>query len=552
LGSLGGVPLRKANISLNRQNSGPLAPGTRTNYSVSTDPSGRFAFTGIEPGTYRLSASHTGYLDTSYNARRPGGNGTPLDLSKAQRMTNVILKLTPQGLISGKITDEDGDPLENVQVEVLRYTYNTGRKQLQRVGSESTNDAGEFRISRLNPDKYFLCAVYRNRRPAQFAGDQPQEDYATTYYPGGGDIATASPVEVGPGDQIQGMTMRLTKNRMVRVRGRAVNNTVAPSRPQANAPTPSPAAPASQEELGARMAELGAAMADVGAQMGGSDVQVRLVPRSSLIANQQNLNAAVKADGTFEFGSVPSGSYDLIAISNRGNRGRAAKQQLDVGSSNIEGINISINPGPSVAGRIHFEGDTPPDSLPKMTVRFTSREPVSGIQAVPPATVAADGTFRLDDVNPDHYSVAINAPQGYYVKSMRAGNVDVLVSGMDLSAGAGNLVIEFGSNPPQVGGSVVNSDAAQPAPAVTVVLIPQEKERQGQSYFYSSTTSDQYGNFTFNRVSPGEYRAFAWEDVTSGSWYDPEFMKNYDGKGEPVSAKEASPVTLKLTMIPAK
>src|SRR5580704_4600283 len=49
MSALGGTPLRKANISLNRQNSGPLAPGTRTSYSASTDPSGRFAITGIEP-----------------------------------------------------------------------------------------------------------------------------------------------------------------------------------------------------------------------------------------------------------------------------------------------------------------------------------------------------------------------------------------------------------------------------------------------------------------------------------------------------------------------
>ena len=548
--AIGGAPLRKANINLNRQNSGPMAPGTRTNYTTATDASGRFAITGIEPGTYRLSASHVGYLDTSYNARRPGGNGTPLDLGKAQRMTNAILKLTPHGLISGKITDEDGDPLENVQVQVLRFTYNTGRKQLQQVGNESTNDAGEFRISKLNPDKYFLCAVYRNRRPNGAQGDAQQEDYATTYYPNGADISTASPVEVGPGDQVQGMNIRLTKTHTVRVRGRAVNNTVLSA--PAPAPTAQPVAPgATQEELGARMAELGAVMADLGAQMGGSNVQVRLAPRNMNL-NGLNINASVKADGTFEFPSVPAGSYTLMAISNRGNRGRAVRQSLEVGSSNIEGINLSIDPGPVVSGRVHFEGDAPPDPAPKLSVRLTPREPTPGINSAPPANVGADGAFRFDDVNPDHYNVTINTPQGYYVKSMRAGNVDALTAGLDLTSGAGSLAIEFGSNPPQVGGSVVNSEAAQPAPAVTVVLIPQEKERQGQNYFYQSTTTDQYGNFNFTRVTPGDYKVFAWEDVPSNIWYDPEFMKAYDTKGEPVSAKEGSPVNLKLTMIPAK
>jgi hypothetical protein len=103
-----------------------------------------------------------------------------------------------------------------------------------------------------------------------------------------------------------------------------------------------------------------------------------------------------------------------------------------------------------------------------------------------------------------------------------------------------------------VGGTVVNAETSQPATAVTVVLIPREKERQDQSYFYSTTNTDQYGNFTFNRVTPGDYQVYAWEDVQYGQWFDPEWMKTYEGKGEMLTAKEGSPVNVKLTMIPAK
>jgi len=148
--------------------------------------------------------------------------------------------------------------------------------------------------------------------------------------------------------------------------------------------------------------------------------------------------------------------------------------------------------------------------------------------------------------------VNINTPQGLYLKSVRSGDNDVMVSGLDLANGAAPLDILMGVNPPQVGGSVVNAETGQPAVAVTVVLMPREKERQDQSYFYSTTNSDQYGNFTFNRVTPGEYQAYAWEDVQFGQWFDPEWMKPYEGKGETLTAKEGSPVTLKLTMIPAK
>jgi hypothetical protein len=110
----------------------------------------------------------------------------------------------------------------------------------------------------------------------------------------------------------------------------------------------------------------------------------------------------------------------------------------------------------------------------------------------------------------------------------------------------------MGTNPPQVSGSVMNAATQQPAPAVTVVLMPREKERKGRSYFYSTTSTDQYGNFSFHSVIPGDYEVYAWEDVQFGQWFDPEWLKTYQGKGETLEAKETSPVTLNLTMIPAK
>jgi hypothetical protein len=82
--AIGGTPLRKATVNLNRQNGGAMPQGARGNYSGTSDASGHYAITGIEPGTYRVNVNHTGYLGMSYNARRPEGPGTPIDLGRAQ------------------------------------------------------------------------------------------------------------------------------------------------------------------------------------------------------------------------------------------------------------------------------------------------------------------------------------------------------------------------------------------------------------------------------------------------------------------------------------
>jgi hypothetical protein len=228
--ALGGTPLRKATVNLNRQNGGPDAAGRQRQLLGTSDASGHYAISGIEPGTYRVNVNHTGYLGMAYNARRPDGPGTPLDLGRAQKMTGVDFRLTPHGVITGKITDEDGDPLENVQIQIMHYVYNQGRKQLQQFGGAGTNDLGEYRISGVIPGKYYLCAMYRGRGIMMDTGmpTGSQEDFVTTFFPGVTDFTAASPIEMGPGDQMQGVNLRLNKTHTVRVSGHVADNTAPP------------------------------------------------------------------------------------------------------------------------------------------------------------------------------------------------------------------------------------------------------------------------------------------------------------------------------------
>jgi hypothetical protein len=402
----------------------------------------------------------------------------------------------------------------------------------------STNDLGEFRFAGIVPGKYYLCATYHNRQMVQAGADSVMEDYVPTFYPGAADVSAAAPLEVGPGDQTQGIDIRLTRIHTVSVKGRVMN--------YAQSQTPPGGRGAGSPASYTTLVNGQAAEMVVNTRAG---FLVFIQPRNSL--NPANIRASVRPDGTFEFPSVAPGAYDLVATTDQGGMGHYTRQALDVGNADIEGIGLTINPGVAVTGHVRFDGDAP-QPLAGLNVRLVPRVILPVATVPPPARVDPDGGFRFDDVNPTLHDVTMQPPPGCYVKSIRSGNTDVLVSGLDLGNGAGSLDILLGTNPPQVGGSVQNSATGQPAPAVTVVLIPQEKERQGRSFFYFSVATDRFGNFSFSRVIPGEYRLYAWEDVPTNAWYDPDFMKAYDGQGETVGAREGSQANVKLIMIPAR
>jgi hypothetical protein len=137
------------------------------------------------------------------------------------------------------------------------------------------------------------------------------------------------------------------------------------------------------------------------------------------------------------------------------------------------------------------------------------------------------------------------------VRTIRSGDDDVLTNGLDLSKGAvGTIHIVLSPNAGQLEGSVQN-DKQQLAAGATIALLPQEKERQELTSYYRSATTDQYGRFTVKNIDPGEYKVFAWEDVESGAYFDPEFVKPVENLGESITIRESSHEQRQLKSIPA-
>src|SRR5689334_13890306 len=189
-----GEVLRKVSLTLR-----PNGRGGGT-YATSSANDGSFRFASVDQGNYALTGERTGYVRETLSS--PGGQTKVIEVVSEKNTSGIELKLTPQSVIAGHVFDEDGDPMQSVNVEVWRYTYPRGKRQLTQSQNGSTNDLGEFRIPNLPPGRYFVSATARRSegifnagrggrggRGVQPAGGgrvgpvETIEDYVTTYYP---------------------------------------------------------------------------------------------------------------------------------------------------------------------------------------------------------------------------------------------------------------------------------------------------------------------------------------------------------------------------------
>lgn len=509
-----GEPLGKAAVTLRRVDSPRGAPGPAAGYGATSDASGKFTIIHIEPGKYRLSASRTGFVDAEYGSRDFLQGGTPVSLAPAQRMRDVQFRMTPHGVITGRVLDAEGEPMAFLQVQAMRYRYPHGRKQLVAYGSAATNDLGEYRIFGLPPGRYFVSVSnrqsYLSGRPAPGATQDPEEEYVPTYYPGTSDPTGAAALDVGAGVQIRGVDLVPSKRRTVHVKGNVTD----------------------------------ASGSD------GRRLMVFLMPRGVSGLGAMNRPSTIDANGNFDIRGVASGSYTLVAALQERGRPFTSRLPVEVGNNNIENLSITINPAMNLPGRVRLDGQTAAD-ISNVQVTLRSRDanvPMFGANTM--VRLKEDGSFSLANVNPDNYSVTVSGlPDGFYVKSIMASGQDALVSGLNLTTGAAAAIdILLAPNAGQATG-VVQNEQQQPAAGVTVVLIPQEKERSEQSQYYKTATTDAAGAFTLKNLDPGQYKIYAWREVEPGAYMDPEFVKPVENRGESLTIRESSQASVQLKLI---
>ena len=585
--SLNGEVVRKATVRLQPagglQLIGPPPGGGQANqppstYSESSDEAGKFVFEDVAPGRYMLTSEKTGFVTQRYGARSDSSPGTPLVLEAGNELKDVAIQMTPQAVIAGRVTDQDGDPVANIAVSVFRYGYNNGRRTLMPgggppaggrggpigpggPGGTATDDQGNFRIGNLSPGRYYVSADPRGNGPLNplqeqpgRTGTAPRTNDVTTFYPNALDAKSASPVDVGAGGEIRGIDVRLRRARTYSIRGKAVDTTI--GGPAANAyvlvvpPDTTTVGPATLSNMARTSAD-------------GSFEIRNLLPGTHAIQGS--------AGGTLTLSAGGGGPVMMLRLAGGpggAESGATGRMEVTISDADVTGAVLQLTGGAEIAGTIRMEdGDLKdwlqpsqqpqggPAGLPPLpgpgtkSVRLGSTEGIS--VSAPNAPFNADGTFVLKGVAPSKYFITIGGlPQGSFVKSMRFGGQDVTRAPLDLtSGGGGSLEVVLSPKAADVSGAVLN-DKNEPVQGVPVTLWPKIPDRSNASNGIKSANTDQNGSFKISGLAPGDYYVAAWDDIPeAGLAQNPDFLAQFASDDTAVKLAESAHQTASVKLV---
>jgi hypothetical protein len=511
----------------------------RSPHIVTADDDGNFEVRGLDPGLYMLNASLPGYVSEVDPATgRPGGAYRPGD--------SATVRLVRGGVVTGAVTDSQGEPVVAVSVRAFRVRDLDGRTLQTPFPfslEDRTDDRGIYRIYGLQPGLYVVLVG-----GSSLSGFGPGTAYggdAPTFYPSG-TRDTAVEVAVRAGQETAGVDVRYREEQ-----GHRVTGTVEMP----------PAAPG-----------------DFGAGV------LLTFASTGMVAAGTGLNAASN-ERTFSIEGVADGDYDLQATGG-GREGlsiASAPQRVSVRGADVTGLRLALTPLASAGGTLVIEPSTEAErardackapratQLPQETlITITPERALSPVQILSRLTSTHDttpdetGAFTLRSLEPGRYHFSFRLfDDALYVralqlpttstsnaaatpasqradttasqrtagtKTQRAAAAPAAVVApaavtaseaaaashglLDLKAGQrlSGLSVRLAEGAAALVGRIVPAEGAQPPSSfaqLRVHLVPQERERADDPLRFYETAPAADGTFSFKNLAPGRYLVVA-------------------------------------------
>lgn len=469
-----------------------------------SNAAGMFCFENLRPGDYGITTKGAGYLDASYGERRPGGAGLILRLSAGQSQKPLTVKMTPQSVITGKLLDAEGDPIERGRVQLLKRSWADRKVQASQVNQTETDEEGRFRLSQIAPGTYFVSATGRNNECCPMRRDfldekgHPfREQTIETYYKESLSFERATPIALKAGQEIDNLTLTLEGTEARHLSG-------------TNAP----------------------------ALLGAGAHSVLIVDQSGTM--RVAANELIGKDGSFRADSLAPARY-LLAVGPFGNSTEIRKE-VDLTQGDADGVVLEPVELLTLNAELRIEGA---NAISKRRVVDSLVLSSRTTNLFDTGELDAHGKCKFEGIRPDVYSVAIRPQEPYYVKRILIDGEPQAGTTLDLrNRKAKGFEVILSPRVAAVRGRV--SVSGQLHTGVTILLEPENDPSESKSQVAGPN-----GELEWKSLTPGKYRLYAFEDFDSEAWNDPELGRILAPKAIEVQLGEGETLSVKVPLISA-
>lgn len=448
-----------------------LRPSTLAPSRAITDSNGRFLFTDLPAGQYAFSISTaSGDLLGGYGMRRPGGAPQTFELADGQRAGDVTLRAWRYGAVAGRVVDQDGEPIVETRVTLLRVEIVAGHRRYRVGPTTMTDDRGMYRISWVAPGEYTAYLPYTQVTvpvevqaaydSASSKGQVIRLDFERTY-----GLASSN---------VNGSGLRIGDHLLIRESNSyGGEGQIGPSfmSPPPDASGRVSVYPMTFYPNVTALSEAATFTVESGQDRAGTDLQARLVPavqisgqvvgieglapmiavrliaQSATDADDENgfetARTVTNATGAFTFLGVPAGSY-VVKVARVPNTTRpttmtsvtvgttttfstvddsslpplplpetpteSQSMPLAVGDEAIRNLTLQLQTGPRLSGSLVYDGASPPLTADQVVRVSIALDPVDG-RVFPGAAgkgqFEANGHFRTLGLLPGRYMIKL-------------------------------------------------------------------------------------------------------------------------------------------------
>ncbi|HWB83188.1 MAG TPA: carboxypeptidase-like regulatory domain-containing protein [Bryobacteraceae bacterium] len=448
--------------------------------SVKTDTAGRFTVPGLSPGMHSvrvLSQFLGSFLATG-----------EVNVESGSQPAEIDFRVRMDGSISGRVLDENKEPLKGLTVFLIGREYVGGVLRYSTDGRARTNDRGEYHVDHVRPRHAYLVLAESGKQSTGAISDgdpaHRKPVLVPTYFPNSTSIAGAIPVALlSSAEHRDGVDILVSSSPSYCVEAMLT----ADGRPAAL----SFDIQNTQDFSKFRPAGVGSSSDATSDAMSGPDGRIRVC-------------------------GLPSGEFQLVAFRRPEHR-REPLPYLGITSvtitdDDVRGIRLTASRPVTITGEVKWSDsssdNTPPGELYVNILRLSLPSPLGPSKSV---KVSVPGQFSVAGLPEGDYSLRVGVrAANAYVKDVLYGGLSVLHKPLQIQGeGGGTLSVVVGRDGGSIQARTADSDG-KIVPFTWVAILPSSAGSQailGDAMIYGQ--SDQNGSFRSLPLAPGKYRVIA-------------------------------------------